>query len=138
MKAKHWIALGALLGGIGVALGAYGVHGLQSLLEARVGSADDLTKRLADWNTAVRYQMVHALALVLVGLVAQRRASWPLTICGVGFLLGAILFSGGLYGFVLTSVKPLVHVVPVGGVAYIVGWLALLVAALRMDDGGAA
>lgn len=131
---RRWIAIGALLGAIGVGLGAYGAHGLSDLLEKKLGyTGDDLHHRLAIFETAVRYQMFHALALVLVGLaLAQndckcwRFAAWAL-------LVGVVIFCGLLK--VLTFADPkwnwLGAIVPLGGVSLIVGWVALAVGALK-------
>lgn len=122
MAGRGWIAVGALLAALGVAAGAIGAH----LLRPR------LTPEALDlFETAVRYHQLHALALVLVGLLLAQRASRAAHVAAAAFLLGVVLFSGGIYGHVLGGLKPLVHVVPVGGGAWILGWLALAVAALR-------
>jgi uncharacterized membrane protein YgdD (TMEM256/DUF423 family) len=86
-------------------------------------------------DTAVRYQMYHTLALVAVGLLALRHNSTALTVTGVCFFFGVVLFSGFLYGFVFTGNRTLVHVVPFGGVLLILGWLALAWAALGTSTG---
>ena len=131
---RRWIAIGALLGAIGVALGAYGAHGLRDLLEKILGyTDDDLNRRLAIFETAVRYQMLHALALVFVGLALQQKESAWWRFAAWAFLIGVIIFSGLLK--VLTFVDPqwnwLGAIVPFGGLAMIAGWLALAVGALR-------
>jgi uncharacterized membrane protein YgdD (TMEM256/DUF423 family) len=131
---RRWIAIGALLGAIGVGLGAYGAHGLSDLLEKKLGyTGDDLHHRLAIFETAVRYQMFHALALVMLGLALTQRdckcwrgAAWA-------FLIGVVIFCGLLK--VLTFVDPkwnwLGAIVPLGGVSLIAGWVALAVGAIR-------
>ncbi len=131
---RRWIAIGALIGAIGVGLGAYGAHGLSDLLEQKLGySGDDLHHRLAIFETAVRYQMFHALALVGVGLALQQqdRSSWRFA--GWAFLVGIIIFCGLLK--VLTFADPkwnwLGAIVPIGGVSLIVGWVALAIGAVR-------
>src|SRR3972149_5545943 len=88
--AQRWIAVGALLAAIGVGLGAYGAHGLVGLLAGWGYSGDDLARRLANYDTAVRYQMLHAVGLVLTGLMLASRTSpwWSLAtwalLLGVG------------------------------------------------------
>lgn len=120
------------MGAAGVALGAYGAHGLAGHLEAAGYTADDLAHRLDIFDTAVRYQMYHAVALVLVGLaLASRQTAWWQT-AGWLMLLGVLVFSGLLYVIALAgpSWRWLGAVVPIGGVAMILGWLALAVGAL--------
>lgn len=148
MRPHHWIVLGCLMGGSGVALGAFGAHGLEGYLTRQAaGAAADTTgapldergspaRRLQTFETAVRYQMYHALALVAVGAVA-RRTSRPRAAAVAGWLLlaGVIVFSGLLYVLVLSDARWLGAIVPIGGAALIAGWGALAVAAagLRFD-----
>lgn len=113
------IFLGGLLGGLGVAAGALGAHGLKTVLAP---------EQLANYETAVRYQIFHALALVLVGLLLGSEPSRSGLVAAWAFLVGILLFSGCLFGWVFTGFKPLVHLVPVGGVAFLVGWVALALA----------
>lgn len=120
MNASTILVCGAVLGALAVAAGAFAAHGLEGRLDPH---------QLLTFEKAVRYQMYHALALVLVGLLALQRPSPAATVAAVAFLVGIVLFSGGLYAWLLTGVKPLVHVVPVGGTAFIVGWIALAAAA---------
>ena len=133
--AQRWIAIGAILGAIGVSLGAIGAHGLEGFLERRGYVGDDLARRLEIFDTAIHYQMLHALALVLTGLALQHRATAWWRVAAWSFLIGVLLFSGLLK--VLTFAAPswnwLGIIVPVGGVAMIVGWLALAIGALRRD-----
>lgn len=131
---RRWIAIGALLGAIGVGLGAYGAHGLSGLLEKTLGySGDDLHRRIAIFETAVRYQMMHALALVLLGLGLQLRDTPAWRFAGWAFLVGVLIFCGLLK--VLTFADPkwnwLGAIVPIGGVSLIVGWGAVFVGALK-------
>jgi uncharacterized membrane protein YgdD (TMEM256/DUF423 family) len=130
---RRWIAIGALLGAVGVALGAYGAHGLSDFLEKLGYAGDDLHHRIAIFETAVRYQMLHALALVFTGLLLQHKASPWWRGAAWAFLIGIILFSGLLK--VLAFADPkwnwLGAVVPFGGLAMIFGWLALAIGALR-------
>lgn len=122
----RWIALGAVSAALAVAAGAFGAHGLR----VRVGP--DL---LAVWETAARYHLVHALALLAVGQVAHVwRGPWPRA-AGWLFVLGTVLFSGSLYALVLSGVRGLGVITPVGGVAFIGGWLCLAWAAWRERRG---
>lgn len=130
---RRWIAIGAVLGALGVALGAYGAHGLSGFLERNGYTGDDLHHRVAIFETAVRYQMLHAIALVLVGLGLQLRESTWWRFAAWALLFGVLIFSGLLK--VLTFAEPqwnwLGAIVPIGGVLMIVGWAFLAVGALR-------
>ncbi len=106
--------------GIAVGLGAFGAHGLESYLPTRFEDAD---QRLANWDTAVKYQMVHALGIICLGLVARGGMTRSIDLSGWMLTAGIALFSGCLYGWVLLDSKPLVMVVPVGGLAFIAGWV---------------
>ena len=125
MSAHRILALGALLGALAVVLGAFGAHGLRSRVSPEL---------LEIYETAVRYHFYHALALLAVGAWVDRggsAASPP----GVGmaawaFLAGVVIFSGSLYALVLTGARWLGAVTPIGGVAFIAGWLLLARAAL--------
>ena len=116
MTARGFIALGAILGAVGVAVGAFGAHAV----------ADSVTpERLKVFETAARYHQLHAIAVLAVGVIA---ATWPssqLNLAGYLFLTGIILFSGSLYVLVLTDTGWLGAVTPVGGLALIGGWCAL-------------
>ncbi len=131
MDGKWWIVLGALLGLSAVAFGAFGAHGLESKLSE--GSLDQAaqTKLLDNWAVGSRYQMYHALALLALGIVAGRRPTRTLHTAGILFCVGVLVFSGGLYVYVLTGVRAWAMIVPVGGVAMMAGWLALAIGAAR-------
>jgi uncharacterized membrane protein YgdD (TMEM256/DUF423 family) len=123
MIAKYWLVLGAALAAAGVAAGAMGAHWLEKFLEPQ---------QLKSFETAVRYQMFHALAILLVGVLAEQQPvghwSWP----GWLFLAGIVLFSGGIYAWLATGIRPFVHIVPIGGTCWILGWIALaLLAAFK-------
>lgn len=106
-----WVTTGAILGALGVALGAFGAHGLREAVTA---------ERLEVFETAVRYHLIHAVALVLAGIAGAPRAGWA-------FLVGVLLFSGSLYLLVLTGTRWLGAVTPVGGLFFILGWVFLAV-----------
>lgn len=117
-----WLVVGALAGAAGVALGAFGAHGLKARVSAEM---------LAVYETGVRYQMYHALALVAVGLAAGRFAAGWLTLAGWLFLCGIAVFSGTLYAMTFTGARWLGAITPLGGLSLIAGWLALALAAWR-------
>lgn len=109
-------ALGSLFGLLGVALGAFGVHGL----EGRVSPAE-----LETFGTAAHYQMLHALALLAVALLPPGRDGKGGGVAGWAFTLGIFLFSGSLYLMVFTGQRWLGAITPLGGVAFLAGWGAL-------------
>lgn len=110
-------AIGALLGLTGVAFGAFGAHGLRARVDARA---------LEVFETAARYHLIHALALVLVGLAATRTqvGQRALSLAGWWFVLGVVLFSGSLYAYVLSGDPRLARITPVGGLFFMGGWAA--------------
>ena len=126
MSGRNWLIVGAVLGGLGVVCGAFGAH----LLEERELVPPE---RLETWEIAVRYQLVHALALVLVGVLQWQgpRGAW-LSAAGWCFTLGVLLFSGLLYTLALSGISMLGAIVPLGGLAMIAGWVALAVGAARL------
>lgn len=109
------VAAGAINAAIAVAAGAFAAHALRERLDARA---------LEVFDTGARYQMYHALAMVLCGLMAARTPGWI-------FQAGIVLFSGSLYALALTDVKALGAITPFGGLAFLVGWAWLAVAMLR-------
>ena len=105
-------AAGALLAGLGVALGAFAAHGLRAVLAPA---------ELGWWQTAVQYQMWHALAVLALGLAAVPRVA----LAGRLFAAGTVLFSGSLYLMALTGARWLGAVTPLGGATMIAGWALL-------------
>lgn len=149
MTPRHWIVLGCLLGAAAVATGAFGAHGLEGYLNRQAtnaaaeppGDVDENRpaatpqRRLETFETAVRYQMYHALALVAVGAIGRRTARpGAANLAGWLFLAGIAIFSGLLYALVLSGARWLGAIVPIGGVALIGGWIALAVAAAGIRD----
>jgi uncharacterized membrane protein YgdD (TMEM256/DUF423 family) len=125
------LVLGTISAFIGVAAGAFGAHGLEGRLS---------TDLLAVYETAVRYQLVHALALLVAGLCASR---WPAAgwfRAGLLFAIGTVLFSGSLYVLALSGARWLGAVTPLGGVCFLIGWGLAVRASLRSGslgpDGG--
>jgi uncharacterized membrane protein YgdD (TMEM256/DUF423 family) len=125
---KIFLIIGTVLAGLAVVLGAFGAHGLQKIV-----SPD----RVAIYQTGVQYQMYHALALILTGLLSERIFSSFLSYAGVMFVTGVILFSGSLYLIVSlyamnkTVPKAVGILTPVGGLFFILGWVCLLVSILK-------
>jgi uncharacterized membrane protein YgdD (TMEM256/DUF423 family) len=105
----NWTLVGGLIGFCAVAAGAFGAHGLKAVITP---------SRLETFEVAVRYQMYHALALLVAGLLDARAAAW----C---FLVGTVIFSGSLYLLVLTEQRWLGAVTPVGGIVLLAGWALL-------------
>jgi uncharacterized membrane protein YgdD (TMEM256/DUF423 family) len=130
LNGKTWILIGGFSAALAVALGAIGAHGLENWLEGAFPA--DMAKRLENWKTAANYQMYHALGMIAVGLVmAIFERSKSFAAAGWLMLVGTILFSGMLYGWVLTNNRTMVMIVPVGGLAFIGGWMLLAVGCLR-------
>ena len=134
MNPRHWIILGAVLAALAIGMGAFGAHALRTRLTSGDTVTAESQRRLEVFETAARYQMYHALALVMVGLMAERRSSTMLRVAGGLFAVGVLLFCGSLYALVLSGIKLLGAITPLGGVAFIIGWLALAVAAGRKHD----
>jgi uncharacterized membrane protein YgdD (TMEM256/DUF423 family) len=118
---RTFILLGSVFGAVGVILGAFGAHALREQLTA---------ESLGTFETGVRYQMVHALALLGVAVAAGRwpASAWP-GAAGWLFVAGIVLFSGSLYGLALGAPRWLGALTPFGGLALIGGWLCLALAA---------
>ena len=113
---RVFFGLGALLGAVGVMAGAFGAHALRG----RVGP-----EMLAVFETGVRYHLVHALALLAVAWASTRWEAAAIRAAGWLFVAGILLFSGSLYVLTLTGIRALGAITPIGGVAFILGWLLL-------------
>jgi len=113
---RAFLVAGALFGAAGVLLGAFGAHGLRSVLD---------TRAMEVWDTAVFYQMIHALALLISGIAAREAQTRALLTAGCAFGLGVLLFSGSLYGLALGGPHLLGPLTPLGGLCFIVGWCSL-------------
>ena len=120
-----FIILGGLLAALAVGLGAIGAHALKSQLAP---------EQLATFHTAVQYQMYHAIGLVLVGLLSLHQRSRWFDGAGWSMLIGIILFSGMLYAWLITGRRVFVYPVPVGGVAFIIGWVLLAIGGLGLGQ----
>ena len=118
---RTFVLIGALAGFIGVALGAFGAHGLRGRLTPEM---------LAVFETGVRYQLVHAVALLAVAGLMGRLSGSLITAAGWLFLAGMVLFSGSLYLLALTGITILGAITPLGGLAFLAGWACLAFAAI--------
>ena len=120
---KTFVALGAISGFVAVALGAFGAHALRDHLSVGM---------MEVYKTGVQYQMAHALALLLVGLLAERwRDNGLLRAVGWLFFAGTVLFSGSLYALAISQVRVLGAITPLGGLCLLAGWLTLAAAAIK-------
>jgi uncharacterized membrane protein YgdD (TMEM256/DUF423 family) len=125
---KGFLAVGALLGGVAVALGAFGAHGLKSIVPPETVST---------FQTGVQYQMYHALALVAVAIIFEKFPNRLVNWAAISFCIGILLFSGSLY--VLTFIKATGKVglegigiiTPVGGIFFILGWVLFFLGVVK-------
>ncbi|MED1601580.1 DUF423 domain-containing protein [Alkalihalophilus marmarensis] len=121
--AKLFILLGSIVMALSVAIGAFGAHGLEPRLSERM---------MKNYQTGVQYHMIHGIGLLIVGIVALKlTSSSMLNGAGWSFLIGIILFSGSLYAMALTGITKLGAITPIGGLAFIVGWVLLGFAVVR-------
>ena len=114
---------GSVLGAIGVILGAFGAHAFKSILEAN--------QRIATFETAVKYHFFHVVALFIAGFLLDKYPSKFLTYSGIFFTLGILLFSGSLYILSLTNQTKWGAIAPIGGLAFVLGWIFILIAVLK-------
>lgn len=122
MNERQLIIAGALALFVGVGAGAFGAHGLKRLLSPDM---------LAIWHTAVLYQLVHGLGMLLIALLGARFGSPLLNYAGTVMFAGIVIFSGSLYVLVLSGTKWLGAITPIGGLAFLVAWVMVAVAAYR-------
>ena len=121
------MGIAALFGGLAVAGGAFASHALKDKLSDRA---------LEIFETGTRYQMYHALALLLVVVLltqSQAAQTW-LNSAGIAFIVGTIIFSGSLYALSLSGIKWLGAITPIGGAAYLIGWGCLAIAAFSFKS----
>jgi uncharacterized membrane protein YgdD (TMEM256/DUF423 family) len=125
---KIFLIIGTILAGLAVALGAFGAHGLKKLVGPET---------ISTYQTGVQYQMYHALALLLLGVLYERSQNSLLNFAGIFFIAGVVLFSGSLY--LLVSLKAMNKIsttgvgmlTPIGGLFFIIGWALLLISLLK-------
>jgi len=120
MQPNFWILIASALGATAVMAGAFGAHALKT----KLGAAE-----LIIFETAAKYQMYHALALLALGVIAQKIQNTAINISGWLFIIGTAIFSGSLYILVLSGQKWLGAITPIGGACLIFAWFALFVAA---------
>ncbi|UFT99000.1 DUF423 domain-containing protein [Radiobacillus kanasensis] len=120
---KLFFLLAVINGFLAVALGAFGAHGLEGKLSE---------KMLKTWEKAVTYQMFHTMALFVTGLFMMKTQISNLTTAGWLFFIGIILFSGSLYIYASTGIKALAMITPLGGVAFLAGWVILGIAVTKL------
>lgn len=122
---KFFITSGAFFGFLSVALGAFGAHGLEKILSEKL---------LETFKTAVEYQFLHSIVLLIVGLLAlQPLQTVTIKLAGYFFLSGILLFSGSLYLYIATQTKIYAMITPVGGMFFLLGWLALMIASFKLS-----
>ena len=118
MSAKAVLILAGILGALSVGIGAFGAHGLQDTLTAN-GKVDT-------FETAVKYQFYHTLALLLLGILMLNFQQSYLTYAAYAFTGGIVVFSGSLYVLSLTNMTWLGAITPIGGLGFILGWVFLV------------
>lgn len=124
-----FIILGAVMAFLGVLCGAFGAHALRERVSPEM---------LAAYQTGVQYHLIHALALLFVGLLRERLSGTPsrlVSVSGALFGVGIVLFSGSLYLLAITGIRALGAITPVGGVCFLAGWALLAVGAMRQPRG---
>lgn len=125
---KIYLIIGTILAGLSVVLGAFGAHGLRKVVSP---------ENVAIYQTGVQYQMYHALALILVGILSEKIIHSMLSFAGGFFIAGVVFFSGSLYLIVSLyamnkTVPKLIGILtPIGGLFFILGWICLLVSLLK-------
>ena len=120
---KALLLIGAINGFIAVALGAFGAHGLEGKLSEKL---------MGTWEKAVQYQMGHTIAIFATGILALKTGLGNYVTAGWFFFAGIIIFSGSLYLYSLTETKTFAMITPVGGVAFLIGWIVLGYAIMKM------
>lgn len=122
MNERRLLVVGSLTMFVGVAAGAFGAHGLKSSVSPEM---------LSVWETGVTYQLIHAIGLLLIGLLMPRLGKAGLSQAGNWMFVGVILFSGSLYLLTLTGIRQIGVITPIGGLAFLAAWLRLAHAAWR-------
>ena len=120
---KLFLIIGSISGGLAVMIGAFGAHALKNLLES--------SGRTDTFETAVKYQFYHALALILLGILMLNLKHDLFNYAGYSFLFGTIIFSGSLYVLCLTGITKFGMITPIGGLFLILGWALLLAGVIK-------
>lgn len=121
--AKKSFVIGSLLLALAVLIGAFGAHGLKSMVDA---------DKLVTFETGVRYHFYHGFGILLVGFFAQLFPTTKMNVSLYSFLVGTLLFSFNCYFYVLTGIKVFAMIVPVGGLLFVLGWIIFLKNALKL------
>jgi uncharacterized membrane protein YgdD (TMEM256/DUF423 family) len=121
--AKRSLMLGSSFLALAVLIGAFGAHGLKSMVEA---------DKLVTFETGVRYHFYHAFGLLILGIIQQLFQDLKLNVTMYSFLVGTLLFSFNCYFYVLTGIKTFAMIVPIGGVLFILGWVVLTLKFLKL------
>ncbi|SDY30236.1 DUF423 domain-containing protein [Thermoactinomyces sp. DSM 45892] len=120
---RLFLLLGSINMALSIALGAFGAHGLKGKVAE---------KMIANWNTGAHYHMIHALGMLIVGILLSKiQDSGMLTTSGWLMLAGVVLFSGSLYVMAVTGITKLGAITPIGGLAFIVAWVLMAVVAYK-------
>lgn len=122
-QAKKSLVLGSALLALAVLIGAFGAHGLKNVVTP---------EKLVTFETGVRYHFYHAFGLLIVGMLQQQFQNMKLTVSHWAFFVGVLLFSFDCYFYVVTDIKTFAMIVPIGGVSFIVGWVALMIGILKL------
>jgi uncharacterized membrane protein YgdD (TMEM256/DUF423 family) len=123
---KFSIIAGAVYALLAVAFGAFGAHALKDVLTEHYA---------AIWDTAVQYQMFHAIGLIVIGILMSKGILGPTTMlsrAGIIMFIGVIIFSGSLYVLAITQIKILGAITPIGGVLFLISWLMVILAASKL------
>ena len=123
MTGKTVIILAAILGALSVGIGAFGAHGLEATLTAN--------NRADTFETAIKYQFYHTIALFLMGILMLNYDQSQFNVAAICFIVGIAVFSGSLYTLSLTNMTWLGAITPIGGLAFIIGWVFLAFGAYK-------
>jgi uncharacterized membrane protein YgdD (TMEM256/DUF423 family) len=128
---RRWMAIGGATGFLGVLIGAFGAHGLEDFLVSTYAAGPELVaRRLDQFDVGARYHLVHALALLVITALPGLSDRAVRITSGL-MLTGIVLFSGSLYLLVATNTPWLGAITPLGGVAWLLAWAGIAIAALR-------
>lgn len=124
LLAKRSIVLGTIFLALAVLIGAFGAHGLKSMVTP---------EKLVTFETGVRYHFYHGVGLILLGFFKQLYPETKISVAMTSFLVGILLFSFNCYLYVLTDIKTFAMIVPLGGVMFVVGWITFFWKALKLN-----
>lgn len=120
---KTWLIISAVSGFLSVAIGAFGAHGLkETLIKNALAAQLDKNHYIDIFNTGVKYQMFHTVALILVSYLIHTYAEKNYHWAGICFAAGILIFSGSLYALSITGIRVLGAITPIGGVCFLLGW----------------